>query len=204
MEEVLSTLATGDLVLFNEGGGILEKAVRFGTQSEWNHIGMIVNYGKNGLYIYEARRTAEDNLIDYVTGKPLSCGVRMVPAAARIRWEQNAGDLYKIVARKVFPKLTRANDHMKAFAVSMARKPYEQNIVELFKSGYDGPFGKNKENFSSIFCSELVAAFYKRVGLLPADVAANEYTPADFALGAGVEDHIARNGHLLTDYINIV
>jgi len=56
---------------------------------------------------------------------------------------------------------------------------YEKNIIELVKSAYDGPFGANKEDLSSIFCSELWAAFYKRINLLPKVKASNEYTPED-------------------------
>ena len=60
-------------------------------------------------------------------------------------------------------------------------KHYERSKVELFKSAYDGPFGHNKEDLSSIFCSELVAEAYQRLSLLTEKKSSNEYTPADFS-----------------------
>jgi len=52
--------------------------------------------------------------------------------------------------------------------------------LELLKSAYDGPFGKNEEDLSSLFCSELVAEAYQRLGLLTEGTPSNEFTPADF------------------------
>ncbi len=53
--------------------------------------------------------------------------------------------------------------------------------MELVKAAYDGPFGRNTEDLSSLFCSELVAEAYQRLGLLSEAKPANEYTPADFS-----------------------
>jgi hypothetical protein len=36
-------------------------------------------------------------------------------------------------------------------------RPYERDEIELLKSACDGKFGENKEDLSSLFCSELVA-----------------------------------------------
>jgi hypothetical protein len=61
-------------------------------------------------------------------------------------------------------------------------RPYERNRLELFRSVYDGPLGRNrKEDPTSFFCSELVAEAYQRMGLLPASPSASEYTPRDFS-----------------------
>ena len=60
-------------------------------------------------------------------------------------------------------------------------RPYEKSKIELFKAAYDGPFGRNNEDLSSLFCSELVAEAYQRMGLLSEDKASNEYTPKDFS-----------------------
>ncbi len=63
-------------------------------------------------------------------------------------------------------------------------RPYERNRLELLRSIYDGPLGRNRRiGNASYFCSELVAESYQRMGLLPERPLANEYTQAEFAEG---------------------
>jgi len=65
----------------------------------------------------------------------------------------------------------------------IGRARYETSQAELTKAAYDGPFGRNAEDFSSVFCSELVAEAYQTMGLVRDErtKAANEYTPADLS-----------------------
>ena len=55
------------------------------------------------------------------------------------------------------------------------------------KAAYDGPLGHNEEDLSSLFCSELVAEAYQRIGLLTSAMPSNEYTPKDFAERRGLK-----------------
>ena len=67
--------------------------------------------------------------------------------------------------------------------------PYEKNFLHLIGAAFDsveelfGFFKNAKEDLSSIFCSELVAAAYKRMGLLDNKKAkvSSEFTPDDFS-----------------------
>ena len=64
--------------------------------------------------------------------------------------------------------------------------PYEKSLIQLIKSVLDFTrFNKNKEDLSSVFCSELVAESYQKMGLLDdidmGGLPSNEYTPADFS-----------------------
>jgi len=54
-------------------------------------------------------------------------------------------------------------------------------MLELIRSSWDGWGGLNKENLDSIFCSELVAEAYQRIGILNKRLPSNEYTPQDFS-----------------------
>lgn len=63
----------------------------------------------------------------------------------------------------------------------MAGREYEQDQIELIKAAYDGPLGRNSEDLTSLFCSELVAEAYQRLGLLSEEKPSNEYTPAEFS-----------------------
>jgi hypothetical protein len=57
-------------------------------------------------------------------------------------------------------------DIVKKFRSDMAGRPYEESKLELLRSSCDDVFGDNEENLSSLFCSELIAEMYQRLGLL--------------------------------------
>ena len=62
----------------------------------------------------------------------------------------------------------------------------------MIKAAYDGPLGHNQEDLSSLFCSELVAEAYQRLGLLPKPpqgLPSNEYTPRDFAKNIDLQNN---------------
>jgi len=63
-------------------------------------------------------------------------------------------------------------------------RPYKEDLIKFMKLAYNGPWGNNVEDLPSLFCGELVAEAYQRVGLLPEPpegMSANEYTPKDFS-----------------------
>lgn len=66
-------------------------------------------------------------------------------------------------------------------------RKYEKNFVQMaisafdFKEDYLGFLKNSEEDLSSIFCSELVAEAYQRMGLLGSKKNSNEYTPKDFS-----------------------
>lgn len=62
-------------------------------------------------------------------------------------------------------------------------RPFETNWAEFIKAGYDGPFGKNTRDISTLFCSETVAETYQQCKMLNSLKPSNEYTPKDFAEG---------------------
>ena len=82
------------------------------------------------------------------------------------------------------------------FRKEVQGRPYEKNKMELILSAMDFQeeylsFLRNKkEDLSSLFCSELVAEAYKRMGLLSDKLLSNEYTPDDFASGSNKTDSL--------------
>ena len=72
-------------------------------------------------------------------------------------------------------------------------RPYETNKLQLVLSStdfLDEPFNLlnlNEEDLSSVFCSELVAAAYQRMGLIDRTKCSNRYTPEDFTTRRGLE-----------------
>ena len=73
------------------------------------------------------------------------------------------------------------------FRKEVQGRPYEKDRIELLLSVIDAQekylsFLRNtEEDLSSLFCSELVAEAYKRMGLLGGKKISNEYTPDDFS-----------------------
>lgn len=59
-------------------------------------------------------------------------------------------------------------------------KKYELTTGKLFGKNYRAP-ESGKDSYDSFFCSELVAAAYKELGMLPPDKASGQYWPVSFA-----------------------
>lgn len=173
-EIIRHNLKTFDIVLFS-GTDKMSAAIRAATNSDWSHVGMIVRFPQlQAIMLYES--TTLSNLRDTVTGKQVE-GVQLVYMRERLMTYD--GDV--AVRRLMFPRPPSMIFTLGEFMSEMKGRKYEQDKMELIRSAYDGPLGDNVEDFSSVFCSELVAGALKRCGILPEGHAANEYTPGDFA-----------------------
>ena len=73
------------------------------------------------------------------------------------------------------------------FRKEVQGKPYEKNRMDLVLSvvnlheWYLGFLRNSHEDLSSLFCSELVAAAYQRMGLMGTEKLPHEFTPDDFS-----------------------
>ena len=174
-EQMRAKLKTGDVILFSGKGGI-SAGIKWATLSRWSHVGMIVVLPEyNFVTVWES--TTLSSLVDLDTNVPHK-GVQLVPLSSRI--EGYGGD---VAVRQLEGVTFDTEDVKKLMALrrELAAKDYEQNKIELIKAAYDGPLGRNAEDLSSLFCSELVAEAYQRLGLISEDKPSNEYTPADFS-----------------------
>ena len=167
-------LRTGDIVLFS-GKGPVSDVIKYATLSKWSHVGLILKLPEyNFLTVWES--TTLSNVADLETGVPRK-GVQLVPLSARV--QAYSGDI--VVRQLKGGILLDAKARLMALRRELRGKPYERSKLELLKAVYDGPLGENREDLSSIFCSELVAEAYQYLGLLPDKPPSNEYTPADFS-----------------------
>lgn len=173
--DVRNQLNTGDIVLFS-GTGPIATLAQWVTKTKWSHVGMIVRCDL-GVLLWES-----DGLGDFedIESGEEKRGVRLVSLSERIKRFQG-----EVWARSL--DVERTPD-MLAALVSLRQevrgRPYEEDAIELIDAYYDGPFGQNTEDLSSLFCSELVAEAYQRMGLLaepPVGQPSNEYTPIDFS-----------------------
>ena len=174
-DQMRPLLQTGDIVLFS-GKGPISTGIKFATGSKWSHVGMVFVLPEyDFVCIWES--TTLSSITDLDTNKAKK-GVQLVPLRERVNQYQG-----EIAVRKLqgvdlnAVALNRLNQLRK----ELSARPYEQNKIELIKSAYDGPLGLNQACLSSLFCSELVAEAYQRLGLIDEFSPSNEYTPADFS-----------------------
>ena len=129
---------------------------------------------------------ASAGLVDIESGK-VRKGVELVPLSLKVF----SGWYNRVAVRR----LTGIDDKQRAemyeqlllFRKEVQGRPYEKNTIELILSAVDAQekylsFLRNThEDLSSLFCSELVAEAYKRMGVLNTTKYSNEFTPDDFS-----------------------
>ena len=180
--EIRESLKTGDLVLFS-GKGRISGMIRWFTGSIWSHIGMVIRSKEfDMLLLWESTTLSKIKDIQSNTAKQ---GVQLVALSERINTYDGVIGIRRLENVCVDPLRMKA---LKKLRTELKDRPYEESKIELLKSAYDGPLGHNEEDLSSIFCSEMVAEAYQRMGLLSEDVPSNEYTPAGFGRDLKLED----------------
>ena len=142
---IRNELKTGDLVLFS-GKGAFSDIIKYGTLSKWSHIGMILRIPEyDFLTVWES--TTLSDVVDLESGTPRK-GVQLVPLSDRV--QKYSGD---ISVRKLQGAELPVNslEDLMELRKELKGKRYERSKMELFRSAYDGPFGHNSEDLSSLF-----------------------------------------------------
>ncbi len=182
-ENLRDQLKTGDIVLFSGKNDLISETIKLVTLSKWSHVGMVLRQPDYDLVLLWESTTLS-NLKDIEDGKAKR-GVQLVSLRERLRAYR--GD---VVIRQLQNISIDENPKMKTalldFRTEVRDRPFEDGWLALLKSAVDyfGRFSKNQEDLSSLFCSELVAEAYQRMGLLaevPDGEPSNEYTPIDFS-----------------------
>lgn len=199
LDAIAPSLRTGDLLLFS-GKSWSSEGIKRLTSSFWSHVGLVwrVEAGPHAgvLAVWESTTLAD--LPDLDTGHA-HAGVQRVELRARLRQCFAAG--YHVGVRHLEPApdatMLAALDQLR---LELMGRPYEQSELELLRAVYEGALGDNEAGLDSLFCSELVAEAYLRMGLLDAGVASNEYTPRDFS---SIRKLRLARGHLLSRQVRI-
>lgn len=175
---IRKNLKTGDIVLFSGKGGI-SAGIKWATLSRWSHVAMVFNLEEyDFVTLWESTTLSSIRDLDTHT---MMKGVQLIPMSDRVQTYEGE------IAVRQLQGATLGKSQIDALMVlrkEIRGRPYEKSEAELVKAAYDGPFGHNEEDLSSLFCSELVAESYQVMGLLPAgkkDKPSNEYVPADFS-----------------------
>ena len=171
-------LKTGDLVFFSGKGGI-SAGIKWATTSRWSHVAMVLNLTQyDFVTLWESTTLSTIRDLDTHT---MMKGVQLIPLSDRVQTYDGE------IAVRQLKGVTLAEPEiaeLMALRRDLRGRSYETSEAELIKAAYDGPFGHNEEDLSSLFCSELVAESYQRMGLRPSgkkDKQSNEYVPADFS-----------------------
>lgn len=176
-KEIRPDLKTGDIVLFS-GKGVFSKVIKLASKSKWSHVGMIVKVeGWDFVLLWES--TTLNTAHDIDAGKRRK-GVQIVALSQRL-------DKYKgeIGVRHLNGVELNSDDitKLQELRLEVMHRPYERNMVELVGSVLGSVFNIAGGSLGSLFCSELVAEVYRRIGLLEADVKPNSFTPHSFSNG---------------------
>ncbi len=171
--EIRNELKSGDMILFS-GGGFVSRMIQMFTRSQWSHVGLVIKDDWwDMLLLWESTtlskiKTVHGNIRQGVAIRPLSEVIENYDGQVGVR-------------QLTFPLTDAQELTIGELRQEFKGRDYEQNKSELFKSAYDFIGGRNEEDLSSLFCSELVAEAYQRVNFLDEVKPSNEYTPADLA-----------------------
>jgi len=193
-DEIENQFTTGDVILCR-GTESFSQLIRRGTMSTWSHAALVVvDPPAEVREAYKIDATHEKDLLERVfifesdtetQDKRAGGGTQLFPLR---RWMEccchDYTDNYLVVWRKL-----KRPDHFHGkpdlelfpaffkFMLEMSKRSYEHSRVQLMFSAIHT---NKKEDLSTIFCSELVAASFKNMGLFAPDTNSNNFVPRDF------------------------
>lgn len=172
--DIRDKLQTGDLVFFS-GSGLFSNTIKVITGSKWSHVGMVVRIQDiDSVLLWES--TTLGNTPDVHSGE-LMQGVQLVTLSDKIK-RYNGDVAFRLLH---FERTYKAKQALMDMRYELRHRPYEQSAMELINSAVDVLGFDNQEDFSSCFCSEIVAEALQRMGVLENQIAANEFTVVDLA-----------------------
>jgi len=172
--------------VFFSGDALVSRLIKTISQADWSHIGMVFRisnelFEEDLVLLWES--TGLTNLADIQTGDR-KAGVMLVdlqqrimtyPGKVSVRQLLKDNDSNFKMSTEQLMKFIKLREEFKG-------RSYDFDPVELLGAVIDHKsFIHNEEDLSRLFCSELQAATYQRMGILSYDISSNEYTPGDFA-----------------------
>ena len=175
-KQIKDQLKSGDVILFN-GPSLESKIIEWADKSPYSHVGMVVRIPEfSEPLLWESAPL--DQFEDKIKKAP-SSGVHLVDLEAIINFcgEQKYGFAY----RSIIPELS-----------SQTLSKLELFMREIDGRAFPSLFGLAahfieghlhiKANTRTYFCSELVAATYKAIGIISDKEIINEISPGNFSV----------------------
>ena len=172
LTDLADQFRTGDLLLFS-GRSLPSDTIRLFTRSHWSHVALVVCLPEyDEPLVLEA--TAMGEGLDVRTGERMP-GVALVPLRDKIEsyrgdvaWRQRRGAPLSEARQRMVARLVRELSH----------RPYKNYVLTLARDLCTG--FQLRPDFSGVFCSELVAEIYRRLGWLPRRERPSRFVPGHF------------------------
>lgn len=171
--DLLGRACTGDLVLFS-GRGLVSGTVRLFTRSRWSHVGLVLRADDGEILMLEATNT--DEAPDIALGRPIR-GVQVV------RLSEKLANYDGVVALRCLEVEARPEDfdeRVRDIAELWRYRAYKDFTRTLLLDLLT--VNRRPQRVDRVFCSELVAEVYKRLGIMCRSVRSSRYVPGDFGL----------------------
>jgi hypothetical protein len=182
LDDAVSTAATGDIWLFR-GKSIPDRAIRAVTNSPVNHVGMVVALDDLPPLLWHAELGR--SLPDVWTGERQR-GVQLHQLRDAVttwneRYDQRAwvrhlqgGTIERRHEDRLMEVIDRYDGRPFPTSLGLARRWLNGRI-------------RRSSSLETVYCAELVATTYQRMGLLPAGRPASWYDPGRFWSGDRIE-----------------
>ncbi len=177
--EIKPKLDTGDLFLFS-ADFLISRVIQVVTHSSYSHVGMVARYPDEAGSLCFWECTTFDQLIDKAD-KELHSGVRLVSLDKLLAIYANyvpGGFSVRLLKADRTPDFREAFTN---FVKEVDARPIDGNLA-MISHWLEGKMLSLTSGDSSLFCSQLIAETYQRLGLLPIDRPANAYAPRDFSM----------------------
>eukprot|EP01017_Pseudomicrothorax_dubius_P031052 TRINITY_DN3923_c0_g2_i8.p1 TRINITY_DN3923_c0_g2~~TRINITY_DN3923_c0_g2_i8.p1 ORF type:complete len:270 (-),score=51.24 TRINITY_DN3923_c0_g2_i8:114-923(-) len=169
IKQLIKTAESGDILLFTSKQTHADMQ-RIFTGSKYDHVALLIvsnpqHEEKRQVYVFEAtggEGVSVTNLMDFKTNKWYLLYTRLVIRKLNYKRETNFFEKLQEFFKKT---------HGKKYSISAQKLLKKQSMIAQDEDFKDRAF----------FCSELVAAAYKRLGLLPNDISSTQYWPGSFS-----------------------
>ena len=179
-------LKTGDILLFDGNSKnwffkIFDGLIKYFTDSDYTHIGMIVKDPKflnkelKGYYVWESGTEKQPDPQDNMK----KLGVQITPLEEIINsYLDNNG---KIFYRKIDCHLdTFTKEKLKEIHDVVYNKPYDVNPIDWINAALKRK-GKHPQNTSTFWCSAFVGYIYAELGIIDSSTDWTILSPNDFS-----------------------
>eukprot|EP00357_Protocruzia_adherens_P033023 CAMPEP_0115000164 /NCGR_PEP_ID=MMETSP0216-20121206/16592_1 /TAXON_ID=223996 /ORGANISM="Protocruzia adherens, Strain Boccale" /LENGTH=592 /DNA_ID=CAMNT_0002365205 /DNA_START=36 /DNA_END=1814 /DNA_ORIENTATION=+ len=163
-EQFLKSVETGDILLFR-GDSFGSKVQRSFTRSAYDHVGLLLRYDNDKIGVLES------------TG---------LEGVGIVTWDQFMSYKWHLLySRLVYRQMDMERPKevilkLENYIRKVLGKKYKISTKKLLRRF--SVLGEEKdEEDQSFFCSELIAAAYKEIGILPPELSASQYWPGSFS-----------------------
>ena len=185
LDDAVATASTGDVWLFR-GRSMADVAIRTLTNSPVNHVGMVVAIDDLPPLLWHAELGR--SLPDVWTGERQR-GVQLHPLRDAVTtWNERYRQRAWVRLLEGGAIERHHEDRLMEVIADYDGRPFPTTLG-LARRWATGRIVRRRETSSleSVYCAELVATTYQRMGLLPADRPASWYDPGRFWSGDRIE-----------------